>query len=472
MRMLKLKTRLLLIKLVATVLIFYGQLFGERGDLISAEVISTRNVINAQSYIDQELAQIVSDIFTIDPAQYGYWMYKITYETINVEGDIHIASGFLSYPRIDWPDIADQAFPIISYQHGTVIERSDVTSEKGEWILPAILSSSGYAYIEPDYLGLGVSEGMHPYQIKEPYGTAVVDLIRAVKLYARSMNTQFMVNDQLFLVGYSEGGYATMAAHQIIERDYSNELNVTISFPMAGAYSMSGIMVDLMIDQVPYGEPFYFPYVLFAYLDSYPSIGNAEMYLLPEYLFLEDWFDGFHSSSQINEALPSAPITIMKPEEIQNFESDQNHPIRIALEQNDLWDWKPESPVYIFHGLGDELVPYENAQMAYNQFIENGAEEIYIEAIPESFGGHQDVAPWALFGAYQIAKEAQMINELGDINQDRSLDILDLVGIAILIIDEGGFDSTSYSFWASDLNMDSLINVQDIVSLINTILYI
>ena len=248
--------------------------FSARGDLLSTELLATRNVINTQTYIETELAQIVTDMFSIETAQYGYWMYKITYETIDLNGDPHVASGTVSYPRVDWPEIANQAFPIISYQHGTVVEKSSVTSEQGEWILSAILTGSGYVYVEPDYLGLGESEGMHPYQLKEPYGTAVVDLLRAVRYHAMFESNEYMVNDQLFLAGYSEGGYATMAVHQIIERDYVDEFDISVSFPMAGAYSMSGIMVDLMIAQQPYGEPFYFPYVLFAYLDAYPSISS------------------------------------------------------------------------------------------------------------------------------------------------------------------------------------------------------
>ena len=238
----------------------------ERGDLLSYELLITRSVINAQTYIDNELAQIESNMFSIEPAQYGYWMYKITYETIDINGEPHVASGTVSYPRVDWPDTPNQAFPLISYQHGTVLEKSSVTSEQGEWILPAILTSSGYVYVEPDYLGLGVSEGMHPYQLKEPYGTATVDLLRAVRYHAIHESNQYMINDQLFLVGYSEGGYATMAVHQIMERDYVDEFNITMSFPMAGAYSMSGIMVDLMLDQQSYGEPFYFPYVFYLLL--------------------------------------------------------------------------------------------------------------------------------------------------------------------------------------------------------------
>ena len=441
-----------------------------RGDLISTEILATRNVINTQTYIEEELAQIVTDMFSIEPAQYGYWMYKITYETIDINGNPHDATGTISYPRVDWPDVPDQAFPIMSYQHGTVVEKSDVTSVIGEWILPAILTGAGYVYVEPDFLGLGDSEGMHPYQLKEPYGTAVVDMLRAVRYYAAFENDQFMVNDQLFLTGYSEGGYATMATHQIIERDYSNEFNITVSFPLAGAYSMSGIMVDLMLEQQSYGQPFYFPYMLFAYLDSYPSIGTVEQFLLREYVFLAGMFDGYHSSAEINASMPSIPITIMKPEEIQIFEEDENHPLRITLQENDLWDWTPQAPMYLFHGEGDELVPYENSQMAYDQFLANGAQDVHLESIPESYGGHSDVAPWALFGAYQVAKDIQMINELGDVNQDGNLNILDLVRIGNIILGGCTPIGFEYCLWASDVNMDTNINILDIVTLVNIIL--
>ena len=459
--------------LVNTVIILMLQtafLFAARGDLISTEILATRNVVNTQTYIEEELAQIVTDMFSIDPAQYGYWMYKITYETIDIHGNPHVATGTISYPRVDWPDVPDQAFPILSYQHGTVIEKSDVTSVIGEWILPAILTGAGYVYVEPDYLGLGDSEGMHPYQLKEPYGTAVVDMLRAVRFYAAFENEQFVVNDQLFLAGYSEGGYATMATHQIIERDYSDEFDITVSFPMAGAYSLSGIMTDVMLEQQPYGQPFYFPYILFAYLDSYPSIGTVEQYLLPEYVFLADWFDGYHSSGEINDAMPEIPITIMKPEEVQIFEEDENHILRVALQENDLWNWTPQAPIHMFHGEGDELVPYENSQMAYDQFLANGVQDVHLEPIPENFGGHSDVAPWALFGAYQVSKDIQMINEKGDVNQDGNLNILDLVGIANMILSGGASGGFDYTLWASDVNMDADINIQDIVTLVNIIL--
>ena len=164
---------------------------------------------------------------------------------------------------------------------------------------------------------------------------------------------------------------------------------------------MSDIMVDVMLSFEPYGEPFYFPYVLFSYVDSYPEIGLINEYILEEYLFLEDMFDGYHSSAEINNAMPSIPATIMIPDAVTSFQNTYDHPLNVALRDNDLWDWTPQSPMYILHALGDELVPPSNSILAYDQFISNGAEEVYLELLPENYGGHQDAAPFALL--YQLA---------------------------------------------------------------------
>ena len=399
---------------------------------------------------------------------YGYWFYSIVYETIDAIGNPTQASGVVAYPRVDWPNTPNQAFPILSYQHGTAIKKDDVTSQSGVWILPALIAGYGYVYIEPDYLGLGISDGLHPYHIKELYGSDIVDILRAVKQFSNE-NNQFQINDQLFLAGYSEGGYATMATHQIIERDYINEFNITASFPMAGAYDMSGIMTDIMLDYTPYGEPFYFPYVLFSFCDNYQNtLDSVENYLLPEYAdVLPGLFDGMHSGSEINDVMPSIPITIMKPDSINSFESNMNHPLRVALQENNLYDWAPQGTMHIIHGIADELVPFENAQLAYNKFIENNAQDVHLVPIPESLGGHQDAAPFALLGAFQIAEDLKIINELGDANGDQLFDILDIISILGIIL-EGVSDD--YQLWASDLNEDTNIDLLDIIILIHIIL--
>ena len=346
------------------ILLFFliiSPLFSERGDLISTESLSTKSLNNNQGYIDEELSALASDSFFSLTVEYGYRLYKINYETIDKDGNPTEASGVICYPRSDWPNNENQAYPILSYQHGTAIEKSSVTSHTGVWVLPALIAGYGYVYLEPDYLGLGDSDGLHPYHIKELYGTDVTDMIRAAKQFS-SENSDFKINDQLFLAGYSEGGYATMAAHYLLERDYSDEFTITASFPMAGAYDMSGIMTDVMLDYTEYGEPFYFPYVLFSYTDNYQStLASVEDYLLPEYAsILPGMFDGMHSGDEINSVMPNIPITIMKPDSIDSFQNNSNHPLRAALEENDLYDWTPLSTMHIIHGEADELVPFES----------------------------------------------------------------------------------------------------------------
>ena len=123
--------------------------------------------------------------------------------------------------------------------------------------------------------------------------------------------------------------------------------------------------------------------------------------------------------------------------------------------------------MHIIHGLADELVPYQNAQTAYDHFIENGAQDVSLIPMPENLGGHQDAAPFALLGAFQLAEEMKIINELGDYNQDGLLDILDIIGIVTLILENTG---SYYQYWASDANEDLNVDILDIIYLVNSIL--
>ena len=58
---------------------------------------------------------------------------------------------------------------------------------------------------------------------------------------------------------------------------------------------------------------------------------------------------------------------------------------------------------------------------------------------------------------------------MGDLNDDSSLDVLDVVLLVNIIL---GLNSepTDFELFISDLNNDTLINVQDVILLINSIL--
>ena len=446
-----------MIKLSIILLSAFSLLFSERGDLLSFEYKDSRDIDSIQDQLDSQFGESLSP-----DALFDIHMYAITYETIDQFGNVTVASGLISYP-----DDISLAYPIISFQHGTQIRRESAPSMNGFNELILWLTTSGYIYVEPDYLGLGVSNMLHPYHLKDVTASSVIDMLRATKHFCDQLS-EIQYNEQLFLAGYSEGGYATMATVKEIEENLSDEFDITVSFPMAGAYDLSGTMVDLMLSEESYPDPFYLPFFVLSYIEMY-ALGEIADFFLPEYATIfPDLFSGEYSGGYIDSFLPDIPIHMMLPSVVEEFTNDETYPFRVHLEENDLYDWTPENTMYIFHGVADESVPHENSIVAYNQFMANGAEDVYFELLPESFGGHQEAAVYCLLMAFNLSEELKTINVKADINLDGITDILDLVLMISFIVDPQA--PSSLEFWMSDLNSDSIINILDLVATVNLII--
>ena len=446
-----------MIKLIIILSSFLSILLSDRGDLLTYEYVDSKDVQTIQEQLNAQFGGLSPT------ALYDIDLYAITYETIDQFGQTVVASGLISYPK----DISS-AFPLLTFQHGTQIRRESAPSMNGFNDLILWLATSGYIFVESDYLGLGVSNMLHPYHLKDVTATTVIDMLRATKHFCdQAQDIQY--NNQLYITGYSEGGYATMAAVKEIEENHTDEFDITISFPMAGAYDLSGTMVDLMLSEEVYADPFYLPYFVLSYIETY-ALGEISDFFLPEYAeIFPDLFSGEYSGGYINTFLTDIPIHMMLPSVVEEFSTDENYPFRVHLEENALWNWTPMSTMYLLHGVADERVPHENSIIAYNQFILNGAQNVSFELLPETFGGHQDAAVYCLLFAFALSEELKQIHSLGDINMDNILDVLDIVALVSIIMGNTQTD-TSYEIWASDFNIDGIVNVLDVIGLLNIIL--
>ncbi len=422
------------------------------GDLISSEFLDERNVVEVQVELDNLFGEYAPI------AEFDISIHKIEYYTIDPFGNLTVASGAISFPvNVNF------AFPSVSIQHGTVLERENVPSQYGFDGYSLCLSSTGFVTILPDYLGLGESELLHPYHHQESTANSVIDMIRASRYFCSNFE-DIQTNHQLFLAGYSEGGYATMVTHKVIEESYFNELHISASFPMAGAYDLSGVMTDLMLSAQPYPEPFYLPYILLTMIE-YNQLGDLQDFFVEEYAnLLPILFDGYHSSEYVNNQLPNIPIDMLLPEAVDQFENNPEYSLIIALQSNNVWEWIPQLPMYLFHGVADELVPVENSLIAFEYFIQNGAEDVVLETLPEEYGGHNEAAIPSLFGAFYQMNLLSMINQKGDVIADMSINILDLTK-TIEIILSGIF--SNYELWSADINEDGYINIADVLLIKN-----
>tara|TARA_B100001287_G_scaffold173436_1_gene146080 strand:+ start:232 stop:1662 length:1431 start_codon:yes stop_codon:yes gene_type:complete len=313
--------------------------------------------------------------------EYDVDMYKIIYNTVDAHGQPTIASGALLAPSN--PNCFD--FPISVYNHGTSLRKIDVPSnDVAETTIGKVFSAGGYFTCMPDYVGMGDSPGLHPYVHSESEATATLDMVRAAREFI--MDSLSMVdNGEVFLTGYSQGGHACMATNKYIQdNNLQSEFNVIGSAPCSGPYALSVTMADSITSLTPYSNPGYITYLLASYQMVYGNIFNSwsEILQSPYDTIVPPYFSGENTTldmGMLNSLLPAVMDSLIQDSVLNNFINDsveKNHPLWLALLENDNFNWIPENPVNMYYCTADEQVAYTNSLLADSLMNENGALDV------------------------------------------------------------------------------------------------
>jgi hypothetical protein len=328
-------------------------------------------------------------------AQYGVNCYKVVYETIDPLGGRTTASGGLYLPQQ-----SGHNWPLLSFSHGTLTQTNDVPSVAVtlDAFAGIAFASVGYASVVADLLGMGSSPGRHPYLHARSEATASVDMLRAARDYCASNNIG--LNGQIFLAGYSQGGHTELALQREMEKYHTNEFTVTASAPMAGPYDLSGVgLNDILSPRCP-PNPYYAAYALVSYQSVYAVAPSWSDLLVPPYdTTIPPLFNGNTSETNINSALPACNISsILVPAVRTALTNDPGCPLFQALRDNDLYRWKPVAPVRLYHCSGDQDVLPANSQVAYSNFVAQGASDVQL-IDPSPGADHSDCVIPALAAA-------------------------------------------------------------------------
>jgi dienelactone hydrolase len=336
----------------------------ERGKILSA------TLVRSISTFELQLVLSLQGINTLS-ARNAVRFYKVVYETIDPHGFRTQASGAMMIP-----DGVTGPRPMVSYLHGTITAREDVPSRLNtEGYLGAILASQGYVAVLPDYLGLGDSPGFHPYHHAGSEASTTIDLLRAARTWTSSNSVA--LSGRLFLTGYSQGGHATLAAMRELEANHSAEFPITAVAGGAGAYDLAGVTTEELLKDQPSPNPYYFAYILAAYIDVYGIAGSlSEVLAQPYATTVPPLFANGSPSALLNAALPSVAQRAVRTEFLQDFRSRADHPLRVALRENSLTEWTPRAPLRLYHCSGDLDVPPANAVVAFDRFRALGATRV------------------------------------------------------------------------------------------------
>lgn len=297
-------------------------------------------------------------------------LYVVTYNTTGVFGEPTVASGALWVPL----GLCD-TLPLVSYQHGTQFDNLIVPSNRYYKDRAWPYSANGYITVLPDYLGLGVNPGLHPYVHWESEATASIDLIRAAREYLVD-SLQIWDNNQLFLTGYSQGGHSTMAIHKYIKtHNLQSEFNVVASAPLSGPFPLYDVQLPMMYGgDSTYYAPEFLPYIFASYNMVYGNLyENFNEYYDPPYdVLIANWL----AAGTDFGTLPTNFYDFMQDSVLDNIQNNPNHPFNIDLRDNDLHNWIPEEPVRMLYCGMDSMVFPLNSIMAKDTMIALGAPDV------------------------------------------------------------------------------------------------
>lgn len=292
----------------------------------------------------------------------------ITYTTTGPDGASVTASGVVAMPA------GTTSYDhLLSIQHGTLdMEEAPSLQLFYYEMMPVV---SGHVVVMADYLGYGASQTadrQHPYLHARLTGTACADMIEAAREYLRSKSIA-EENDALELLGYSQGGQATVATQLELEsRGWTGRIrNVWAG---GGPYDLENLLQAFLNDDgIPaaYPRSGYLPYLIrgMAYGEGL-TVSDENLYapaVIEEglnKLFSTRPLSGWHA------ALGTDITRVLHPDFFAAPDFNGNADVLAivsALRKNSLVNAStaPQATVSLYHSPQDDFVPYSNVVSAH-----------------------------------------------------------------------------------------------------------
>ena len=355
------------------------------------------NVVGPGQFIDAVLLRTISpaevsaaladagDAAFLATPRYPVQAWRVTYLTVDGDGRQTVASGLVGIPQKP----ANALSPVLSYQHATIKTQADAPSSLTHLAdPPVVLASLGYIVAAADYVGFGVSAGTpHPYLMSAPSASAVIDFLTASTYWRQTQ--QVPDNKQLFLTGYSEGDYVTVAADRALQ---------------AGTSPLRSQLVRVVAGAGPYDVGAALDQLLEIMRTTYFPLGYV---LDPGFLRLLSATDRANVRDLLLLLLVGNDPTVAYSPTVIDYYLDDN---RAAIDSlSSVYDWAPQVALDLFHGRDDRTVPYLSATNTLQAMQARGAGDrgTLTDCVAQPAGHPQCVLPYWRFVLDRIGGDAK-----------------------------------------------------------------
>lgn len=350
--------------------------------------------------------------------------FHLEYNTVGARSEATTASAALLVPTGPDPR-CHGAHPLLLYAHGTTTNRAfniadlqDPQNAEG-LLLAALFASQGYLVVAPNYAGFDTSTlGYHAYLNADQQSKDMIDALSAARQALGTIGLLLSTdNGQLFITGYSQGGYVAMATQRAMQDAH---LSVTAAAPMSGPYALAAFLDAVFAGQVDGGAPVFMTLLTIGYQKAYgdiytmpgdlfeaqyasgvdsllpTSLSRGELYargLLPQYALFSDTppaagYAAITPATQPAELAAVFALGFGADNLVRNSfrldyladaaahpdggwpvftngsaAADAQLPLRQALARNDLRTWVPTAPTLLCGGEDDPIVFWLNSQL-------------------------------------------------------------------------------------------------------------
>jgi len=319
------------------------------------------------------------------PAQNGVTLYRVTYPSVIPERGNRptVATGLLAVP-----DTGGTVFPTLSYQHGTVYGKDEVPSfpdKSAETRLAlAVFGGQGYIVIGADYFGMGPSSEPEGYVVKASQSQAPFDMLLASRAVLDHLGVS---SAKLFLGGWSQGGFVTMALLEKLEASgVPVAAAATASAPVDGFALISGALDFPRKTDAPWLTTIV---ILSAFsFENYYGVPGLAHSIIND--------AAYEASRKLYEReavavadIPTDLRKLVRPDyfDPQFFAASAYG--RLLAEKTHAYRWVVRTPVRNYYGEADEAIPTDLGRLAMTYQHAIGAGNTAVEAISTGQTSHR-----------------------------------------------------------------------------------
>ena len=339
-------------------------------DNTNENVVGKAQLVSVTPIFEITSAQMQPTVSALKPGSpaFGVKGLKMIYKTHNQKGEEIEVSGLVTIPvpsKMILAGLKQQgktySMSIVSDQHGTIFQDSEsptavATAKQQPFAAGTIFSAiGGFLTIQPDYIGFGTSnDTAHPFFLEEASANVVVDMIKATLSFGT--NNNLPLNGQVYLTGYSEGGYVTLAAAKEIEANHK-DINLAGVAPLSGPYDLNLTGMGV-ISRDTMARPDFIGGIINSYTIAYDYnlnniLGSTFASKLPT---LYDATDVTKPKEWIQNELTTTVSDFFTPTFRGDFLTNANNALRVDFVKNSVDDYKPTSPTQLYYCSGDSII--------------------------------------------------------------------------------------------------------------------